>query len=471
MKKNFLLLLMVMNAIICNAQRLYDHGGLTDSKYRFSLEGSKWNKVNLKYYFINGTRHLSNNVAHNAVKEAFAIWAGNSVLTFTEVSSRDQADIKISWSTGNHGDGDQNSFDGNSGVLAHAYYPYPAGGRYAGELHFDDDEIWTTNGVGVDLTTVALHEIGHLLGIQHTDDTQAIMQPFYNGPNRHLGLDDLLAIWNLYKNPYSISGPTSLQIPTSATYTIGKIPLGARVEWSTDPLNSASITSGQGTATATFSINSSNINKIQANIVYDQGHEYTLPSLNIKAAKEPIISDIEIFQYCQSDGEYTLKAILSDPNATCTWSSDGYLYDILYPNDVSFIEHPNLFKAIDFYSTGYHNISVNATNRFGTSTYNKTIYINTAKRSYTVSLYPNPATSNYVTLQIKEIEQIPPVSDKRYTTSNKYKVLLWSTSSLIKTIESDQPTIQIPLYGLAAGQYFIHILKDGEIHKKQLIIK
>lgn len=34
-------------------------------------------------------------------------------------------------------------FDGRGNILAHAYYPYEMG-AYGGDIHFDDDEQWTS---------------------------------------------------------------------------------------------------------------------------------------------------------------------------------------------------------------------------------------------------------------------------------------------------------------------------------------
>ena len=46
--------------------------------------------------------------------------------------------IEIGFYTGEHGDGD--AFDGEGGVLAHAFFPY-----YGGDLHFDDSEQWAVS--------------------------------------------------------------------------------------------------------------------------------------------------------------------------------------------------------------------------------------------------------------------------------------------------------------------------------------
>ncbi|KAF5193220.1 Metalloendoproteinase 5-mmp [Thalictrum thalictroides] len=62
-------------------------------------------------------------------------------------------------------------FDGRGGTAAHAFSPPD------GRLHFDGDEIWSPvlrNGT-VDMETVALHEIGHILGLMHSSVEGALM--------------------------------------------------------------------------------------------------------------------------------------------------------------------------------------------------------------------------------------------------------------------------------------------------------
>src|SRR5688572_28263599 len=84
---------------------------------------SKWEKTDITFYFINGTEKISNDTERDLVRTAFALWANETALTFTETNDPDQADILIGWAEGNHGDGD--SFDGPGDVLAHASYPNP----------------------------------------------------------------------------------------------------------------------------------------------------------------------------------------------------------------------------------------------------------------------------------------------------------------------------------------------------------
>lgn len=157
---------------------------------------SQWGKLEIRYFFVNGTEKLPGNDEQAVVRQAFDLWAGQTSLTFTEVANRTQADIVIGWGTGEHGDGDP--FDGPGDVLAHASFPNPYDDRQV-FLHFDDDERWVnSNTQNVDLLTVAAHEIGHNLGLAHSNDPGALMYPNYSGPHRFLGEDDIAGVQSLY---------------------------------------------------------------------------------------------------------------------------------------------------------------------------------------------------------------------------------------------------------------------------------
>jgi hypothetical protein len=157
---------------------------------------SKWGKTNITYYFINGTDKIFGDIEKELVIKAFGLWSVQTSLTFTETSSRQNADIVIGWAEGEHGDGDP--FDGPGNVLAHASYPNPYEERQV-FLHFDDAEHWVdSDKENVDLLTVAAHEIGHALGLGHSNDPKALMFPSYSEPHRYLGNDDITGIQSLY---------------------------------------------------------------------------------------------------------------------------------------------------------------------------------------------------------------------------------------------------------------------------------
>jgi len=119
---------------------------------------------------------------------------------------------------GDHGDGEP--FDGPGYVLAHASFPNPYD-KSLMFLHFDNDERWVqSDAQGVDLETVAAHEIGHTLGRAHSEDPNALMYPSYSVLHRSLGEDDISGIQSIY-------GASSAQEPAPEAPPQGATPPSA----------------------------------------------------------------------------------------------------------------------------------------------------------------------------------------------------------------------------------------------------
>ena len=226
-----------------------DEGGVRlgdESSAEFVLTGTKWGSSTqgtaggtVTYSFMgNGISFTSENNGYGnsvaisslpgfqacyvtEIQNAFAAWEAVANIQFVQVTDNGAAfngagaagDIRIAAHT----------FDGGSGTLAHAYFPPPNGNSAAGDLHFDRAENWSCNSSGIDIGIVALHEIGHSLGLNHENSgATAVMDPFYNSSLPGLLSDDINGARAIY-------GPASLGSPPAndnfaGAKTVGAVP-------------------------------------------------------------------------------------------------------------------------------------------------------------------------------------------------------------------------------------------------------
>ncbi|KAI3902685.1 hypothetical protein MKX01_011417 [Papaver californicum] len=175
------------------------HGGHVGINFKFFNRKPKWpaSTYNLTYKFTSdgiAVTKIDNQTLSSVCARAFATWAAVSHFQFKEVGAGENADIFIGFRRGAHGDG--RPFDGPSHILAHAFAPTD------GRLHYDADENWGTDPASdeYDLESVTVHEIGHILGLQHTSDENAVMFPTLRGGQvkRQLGFDDIMGVQTLY---------------------------------------------------------------------------------------------------------------------------------------------------------------------------------------------------------------------------------------------------------------------------------
>lgn len=86
---------------------------------------------------------------HFVIRKAFDVWSLYAPINFRELTGREanQALIRIAFVKGRHAsDPDHPRFDGPSGDLAHAFSPRTGWGDTDGDIHFDDDEVFTVRG-------------------------------------------------------------------------------------------------------------------------------------------------------------------------------------------------------------------------------------------------------------------------------------------------------------------------------------
>ena len=218
---------------------------------QFVLDGEKWPQsapsanVTLTYSYSNLldgglAGGLTTLQLRAAIEEALALWAKYAPLTFVEVPdigpppSDSFYDVPGSPNLriGYH------FIDGVSNTLAHAYGPPPPpplnAGKQPGDVHFDSGETWSLNTVGntIDIIEVAVHEIGHALGLDHETGTTAIMNPFHGNHYDGLGTaflfpDDIAGIQAIYGTRLPRPGTWRIDLDqgeTAADVNFGNFP-------------------------------------------------------------------------------------------------------------------------------------------------------------------------------------------------------------------------------------------------------
>jgi hypothetical protein len=152
------------------------------------------------------------------ILQAAQAWAQQANVNFTVVSDNGAPSGTGSYQQGdpNFGDVRIGGFDfRDNSILALAYLPPPVNNySLAGDITFNTGQVFNVNGLDYDVYTVAVHELGHALGLDESDTSLADMYLYYQGVQSGLYADDIAGVQSIYgaRVPDAYSGTTATDI-------------------------------------------------------------------------------------------------------------------------------------------------------------------------------------------------------------------------------------------------------------------
>ena len=277
----------------------------------------------------------------------------------------------------------------------------------------------------------------------------------------------------------SISGPSS--ICSQATYTIDNLPEGATVQWSVNipyvtlqPGQDSVIVQKTGSGfinlTASIFINGTLITTIVKEDILVGG----VAGLGLSSYSNlQMLDDGSYYKILPSSGAWSYRGSLT---VVASGSNLNYSWSETYASS-NFIQWSANGSTVDVYSK-YDNLNLTLKCTASNSCGSMNRYYSFTTRTNpilpeSIILSPNPA-SDYVDVTVfneEEGQTEKTTSAVSFKSSPHYQIQLWNSSGLIKTIQTDQPSYQLDLTGVPPGFYYVHVIKDGQTYRRQLVVQ
>ena len=153
---------------------------------RFTVRGRWAGEREVAYRVDPAGGALDSATFRRALEGALAGWAETGCATFREAREGEEPALAFSWARGEH-----------EGCVAFGADPSVAHAGPVGPgtfVHFDAEREWDEAA----LERAALHEVGHVLGLGHSDDERAIMHSQPSPARSRIGASDLAGLRSLY---------------------------------------------------------------------------------------------------------------------------------------------------------------------------------------------------------------------------------------------------------------------------------
>ncbi|MCI4626876.1 MAG: matrixin family metalloprotease, partial [Candidatus Magnetoovum sp. WYHC-5] len=187
---------------------------LLNDSYSYTLSGQKWSNSSATFYVGYDSGQYD-----DAFIEALQSW--NSLSKFAYLYTKSSADSCTQ--DYKNGYGFSSTYCGtqwSSGTLATSawYYNPSTNAILESDITFNSNVTWSIfNGIGsgsTDFRRVAVHELGHSLGLEHSATKAAVMYPTYQATIEVPQTDDINGLVAMYGASASTPTPTPTVTPT-----------------------------------------------------------------------------------------------------------------------------------------------------------------------------------------------------------------------------------------------------------------
>jgi hypothetical protein len=215
-----LVLLCVISELKSEPSKIFKKRSIVSISKHF-LKRILWQKKVITYALhgrFDSRHHVKLEDARLILCQAFSEWQNSSCFKFQDKTPSIRSDIKVIFTNDNrpstvHYKNYQNEIPDSlehfekcerrfRNSPAHAFFRHHK--RHPAEIHINNDILWMESKSvpgSVSLSTILVHEIGHVLGLAHSNDPKSVMYEFiYTNEIKNVSNQDRANIMNLYRS-------------------------------------------------------------------------------------------------------------------------------------------------------------------------------------------------------------------------------------------------------------------------------